>query len=48
MVFRLEELIVRQDALRLGNEIDKLSETFAKKELFGLSCKLNVQQILMY
>ena len=31
MVFRLEELIVRQDALRLGNEIDKLSETFPKR-----------------
>jgi four helix bundle protein len=41
MAFRFEELKVWQKALQLSNEIDLLTENFAKKELFSLSSQIN-------
>lgn len=40
MAFRFEELRVWQDALRLCNEIDLLTESFPKKELYSLSSQI--------
>jgi four helix bundle protein len=40
MAFRFEDLRVWRDALRLCNEIDLLTETFPKKELYSLSSQI--------
>ena len=40
MAFRFEELRVWQEALRLCNEIDILTESFHKKELYSLSSQI--------
>jgi four helix bundle protein len=40
MAFRFEELRVWQEALRLCNEIDILTESFPKKELYSLSSQI--------
>ena len=40
MAFRFEELRVWQDALRLCNEVDTLTESFPKKELYSLSSQI--------
>jgi four helix bundle protein len=40
MAFRFEELRVWQEALRLCNEIDLLTESFPKKELYSLSSQI--------
>lgn len=40
MAFRFEELRVWQEALRLCNEIDTLTELFPKKELYSLSSQI--------
>ena len=40
MAFRFEELRVWQDALRLSNEIDILTESLPKKELYSLSSQI--------
>ncbi len=40
MAFRFEDLRVWQEALRLCNEIDLLTETFPKKELYSLSSQI--------
>jgi len=40
MAFRFEELRVWRDALRLCNEIDLLTESFPKKELYSLSSQI--------
>jgi len=40
MSFRFEELIVWQKAFKLCNEIDLISQSFPKKELFNLSSQI--------
>jgi four helix bundle protein len=40
MAFRFEELRVWQSALRLSNEIDIITESFPKKELYSLSSQI--------
>lgn len=40
MAFRFEELRVWQEALRLCNEIDTITESFHKKELYSLSSQI--------
>jgi len=40
MAFRFEGLRVWQEALRLCNEIDTLTEAFPKKELYSLSSQI--------
>jgi four helix bundle protein len=40
MAFRFEELRVWQDALRLCNEIDLLTHSFPKHELYSLSSQI--------
>lgn len=40
MAFRFEELRVWQEALRLCNEIDLLTDSFPKKELYSLSSQI--------
>ena len=40
MVFRFEDLRVWQSALRLSNEIDIITESFPKKELYSLSSQI--------
>ena len=40
MAFRFEELRVWQDALRLCNEIDLLTKTFPRQELYSLSSQI--------
>ena len=40
MAFRFEELRVWQKALRLCNEIDILTETFPRKEMYSLSSQI--------
>ena len=38
--FKFEKLIIWQKAMDLGDEIDLLSETFPKKELYNLSSQI--------
>ena len=40
MAFRFEELRVWQDALKLCNEIDLLTQSFPKHELYSLSSQI--------
>ncbi|MBX2930746.1 MAG: four helix bundle protein [Chitinophagaceae bacterium] len=40
MAFRFEELKIWQQAFELSNEIDLLSQTFPKRELFSLSSQI--------
>ncbi len=40
MAFRFEDLRVWQEALRLCNEIDLLTDSFPKKELYSLSSQI--------
>lgn len=40
MAFRFEDLRVWQSALRLSNEIDIITESFPKKELYSLSSQI--------
>ena len=40
MAFRFEDLRVWQEALRLCNEIDLLTDSFPKKEIYSLSSQI--------
>ncbi len=40
MSFKFEKLIIWQKAMDFGEEINQLSETFPKKELYNLSSQI--------
>lgn len=48
MAFKFEELKVWQKALALSNEIDIMTKSFPKEELYGLSSLIKEQLILSF